>query len=449
MGVHAYTHAFSALTQWAREFRIPGTMVEEKKRVANGRIVFRNARVFDGESPTLLDSACVVVAGGTIDAVTTAPIAVAEGDDVIDCGGRMLMPGLIDAHVHVYAAGLNLTRLAQLPMSYLAHFAAHFLKACLDRGFTTVRDVGGADVGIAAAIRDGLLRDVPRLLYGGRVISQTGGHGDFRPGDHALDGAVCCGCGFHADHMAVVADGADAVRRAVREELRRGAAHIKIMASGGVASPTDPLDRCQYSDEEIRAAVEEATRAGKYVAAHCHPAEAVRRAAELGIRSIEHATLIDAGTAEFVAEKGAYTVPTMATIFALKEEGKELGLPAVSLEKLEMVADRALGGLEIMQRAGVKMGLGTDLLGAQHVRQSTEFTLRGQVLPAVEVLRSACGVNAELMGEAGRLGCVKKGAAADLVVVDGNPLEDISVLGRGGDAMAVIMQGGRFHKRAL
>ena len=357
------------------------------------RTIFRNARIFDGDSAKLIEYADVIVFRGQIEDIAKGQVLAGAADEVVDCAGRVLMPGLIDAHVHVYAAGLNLSRLAQTPVSYLAHFAAIFLHGCLERGFTTVRDVGGADVGIANAIRDGLLQDVPRLFYGGRVITQTGGHGDFRPGDHALDSAVCCGCGFHSDPMAVVADGADAVRRAVREEFRRGAAHIKVMGSGGVASPTDPLDRCQYSDEEIRAAVDEAERAGKYVASHCHPAAAVRRAAALGVRSIEHATLIDQETADFVAERGAFTVPTMATIFALREAGKELGLPAVSLEKLEMVADFALTGLEIMKRAGVKMGLGTDLLGAQHVRQCTEFTLRAQVLPAIEC--AAGGVQCE------------------------------------------------------
>ena len=414
-----------------------------------GRTIFRNARIFDGDSAALIENADVIVSGGAIADVAQGQVPAGPGDEVIDCGGRVLMPGLIDAHIHVYAAGLNLSRLAQTPVSYLAHFAAIFLHGCLERGFTTVRDVGGADVGIANAIRDGLLRDVPRLYYGGRVITQTGGHGDFRPGDHALDSAVCCGCGFHSDPMAVVADGADAVRRAVREEFRRGAAHIKVMGSGGVASPTDPLDRCQYSDEEIRAAVDEADRAGKYVASHCHPTAAVRRAAALGVRSIEHATMIDKETADFVAERGAFTVPTMATIFALRESGKELGLPPASLEKLEMVADFALSGLEIMKRAGVKMALGTDLLGAHHVRQCTEFTLRGQVLPSSDVLRAACSIGAELMGETGRLGCIRKGAVADLLVVDGNPLEDIGVLARNGEGLAAIMKDGRFFKRAL
>ena len=221
------------------------------------------------------------------------------------------------------------------------------------------------------------------------------------------------------------------------------------MASGGVASPTDALERCQYSDEEIRAAVDEAERVGKYVAAHCHPAIAVRRAAELGVRSIEHCTLIDRESADLMAERGAFAVPTMATINALAEDGKELGLPEASVEKLKGLRDAAFRSLEILRAAGVKMGLGTDLLGAQHVRQSTEFTLRGQVLPAIDVLRSACAVNAELLMQEGRVGCVRKGAAADLIVVDGNPLEDLGLLAQDGATLAVIMKDGCFQKRTI
>jgi imidazolonepropionase-like amidohydrolase len=190
------------------------------------KFVFRAARIFDGESAQLRQGAEVLVEAGVIRQISDTPVTVSDNCEVVDCGGRVLMPGLIDAHVHVYAAGLNVTRVVQSPPTYIAHFATKFLKGALDRGFTTVRDVGGAEVGLASAIRDGLLGLTPRLFYGGRVISQTGGHGDFRPGDHALD-VGCCGC--HADHIAVLADGADAVRKAVREELRRGASHIKVM----------------------------------------------------------------------------------------------------------------------------------------------------------------------------------------------------------------------------
>lgn len=411
-------------------------------------IVFRNARVFDGASEELRDSCEVVVADGLIQSLREGEGATPSGAEVIDCGGRVLMPGLIDAHVHVYAAGVNLMRVARQPPSYLAHFAARFMRASLDRGFTALRDMGGADVGLATALREGLVEG-PRLFYGGRVMSQTGGHGDTRPGDCELHEFDSCPCACHADWLAVIADGADAVRKAVREELRRGACHIKIMGSGGVASPTDPLDKCQYSDAEITAAVEEADRAGKYVAAHCHPKEAILRCVELGVRTIEHATLIDDGTARVMASRGAYAVPTMATIFALLDVGAALGLPPASQKKLEMVADHALSGLEIMRTAGVKMGFGTDLLGELHTRQGSEFTLRGRVLPPIDVLRSACAVNAEILGETGRLGVIAEGAAADLIVVDGDPLADLSVLDGDGERLDVVMTAGRCHKRRI
>ncbi len=409
------------------------------------QVLFRSSRIFDGNSADLHVRMDVLVAGGIIRQISKSPITVSEDTVIVHCGDRVLMPGLIDAHVHVYAYGLNVSRIVQAPPTYIAHFAAQFLRASIDRGFTTLRDVGGGDVGLATAIRDGLVSPTPRFFYGGRVISQTGGHGDFRPGDHALP-VECCGC--HCDYLSILADGVDAVRRAVREELRRGASHIKVMASGGVASPTDPLERCQYSDEEIRAAVDEATRAGSYVATHCHPAEAIRRSAALGVRSIEHCTLIDEETAAFIAEKGAFAVPTMAVIFALLEEGEKLGFPPVSMEKLRRVSDRALSGLEIMKRAGVKMGFGTDLLGPQHVRQSTEFTLRAQALAPLDILRSACVINAEILNQSGRLGCVREGALADLLVVDGEPLSDVAVLANH-ENLRVIMKDGAFHKRTI
>jgi imidazolonepropionase-like amidohydrolase len=411
-------------------------------------VVFKDARVFDGWSPDLIDGCDVVVERGVIRELSARPVPVTGETQVVECGGRVLMPGLIDAHVHVYAASVNLGRAVRWPATYVAHFAARFLQASLDRGYTSVRDMGGGDVGLAGALRDGLVEG-PRLFYGGRVISQTGGHGDTRPGDAELVDLDACACACHADALAVIADGADAVRKAVREEFRRGASHIKIMGSGGVASPTDPLDRCQYSDEEIAAAVDEAQRAGKYVAAHCHPAQAVRRCVDLGVRSIEHATLVDAPTAAFVAEKGAFAVPTMATIFALMDQGAALGLPPVSLDKLKRVADAALESLQILHAAGVKMGLGTDLLGALHTRQLSEFELRGRVLAPLDILRSACAVNAELIGEAGRLGCVTEGALADLLVVEGDPLSDLGLLAGAGERLAVVMTQGRFHKRSI
>ncbi len=408
------------------------------------RTLFRDARVFDGTNGECLPAADVLVEGGTIASMSATPLQ-ADNARIIDCAGRTLMPGLIDAHVHVYAASLNLARSSQLGPTYLAHYAREFLQTALDAGFTTVRDVGGGDRGLATAIADGLLV-APRLVYGGRVISQTGGHGDFRSPDQA---APACGCAMHTDIGWVIVDGPDAVRTAVREELRRGASHIKIMASGGVTSPTDPIDRCQFSEDEIRVAVEEATRWGGYVAAHCHPDVAIRRCLTLGVRSIEHATLIEPGTAALAAERDAFLIPTLSILDALLDSGPALGLSKHNLDKLRRIADRALAGLETMRASGARIGFGTDLIGPLHHSRGKEFLLRAQVQSPLEILRSACSVNAALLQQSGQLGCIATGAIADLLVVNGDPLSDISLLARGGESLAVIMQGGRLHKCTL
>lgn len=410
------------------------------------KIIFRQATVFDGWDARLAENRDVVVENGVITAIGDHGM-LTDDAEVVECGGRVLMPGLIDCHVHIYATTPNVQAFRTMPPTYAAHYSSRFMAHALKCGFTTVRDVGGGDIGAAKALEEKMVVG-PRLFFGGRALSQTGGHGDLR---HAEEDGVlhCCGCGAGDNLITVVVDGVDAVRAATREELRRGAHHIKIMGSGGVASPTDPLERCQFADEEILAIVDEAKRWGTYVAAHCHPAEAIRRSAALGVRSIEHGSLIDAPTAAFVAQQDAFVVPTLATAFALKEEGPKLGLPPVSYEKLLRVVNRMVESLEIMHNEGVRMGFGTDLLGAQHVRQCTEFGLRANVLPSIEILRSACSVNAEILNQSGKLGCVKEGAQADLLLVDGNPLEDISLLAADGEKLAAVMLDGEFVKREL
>ncbi|MER8162559.1 amidohydrolase family protein [Streptomyces sp. NPDC094472] len=411
-------------------------------------VVFRNARVFDGHSPELREDCDVVVEGGVVRTISPSRNAAFADAEIVECGGRVLMPGMIDAHVHVYAADVNLPRVTHLPRTYTAHYASQLLSDCLDHGFTTIRDVGGGDVGLANALRDGLVRG-PRLFYGGRIISQTGGHGDMRAGDADLDDHVTHGCACHDDIFSVIADGPDAVRAAAREELRRGASHIKLMASGGMASPTDPLEFSQYSDDEIRAAVDEATRVGKYVAAHCHPDESIRRCVALGVRSIEHASMITDDTARFVAEHGAFTVPTMVIIFSLLEKDSRDRLPKASVDKLVSLSKHMLAGLETMHRNGVDIGFGTDLLGHLRKDQPLEFEIRSRVLPALDILRSACSVNARLLGQEGRIGCVAEGALADLLVVDGNPLDDIRLLSRPRETLSVVMARGEFVRRSI
>jgi imidazolonepropionase-like amidohydrolase len=308
-----------------------------------------------------------------------------------------------------------------------------------------VRDTGGGDYGLHMAIERGLL-DGPRLFYCGKAISQTGGHGDMR---HPQEEELCACPGGHAGKLGWVVDGVDAIRHAIREELHRGASFIKIMGSGGVASMGDRLDTPQFSEEEIRAAVDETARQGTYVTAHVHPDGALRRCIELGVPCIEHGTLITDETAKLAAERNISIVPTMSVIKSLMAHGERLGFSAPSMAKLRVVEPVALGSLERMQRAGVRMGFGTDLIGELERFQATEFTIRREVLPAIDILRSATSVNAVILRQEENIGRVAPGLLADLIVVDGNPLEDIALFDEGGTHVPVIMKGGELFKREL
>jgi len=249
--------------------------------------------------------------------------------------------------------------------------------------------------------------------------------------------------------QAYFADGVTEVRRAVREQLRQGADHIKIMVSGGVASPYDPLDSLQYSTDEIRAAVEEARAFKRYVSAHAYPAHAIARAVECGVRVIEHGNLIDAPTAKLMAKKEAFLVPTLVAYDAIGRHAAEFGMGPESLEKNTVVLEAGLRSLELAKRAGVRMAFGSDLLGQLQPDQSKEFLLRGEALSPQEIIQSATIVGAELLGRPGELGVIAPGALADLLVVEGNPLKDLGVFQDQGARIPVVMRGGRFHRNRL
>jgi imidazolonepropionase-like amidohydrolase len=308
-----------------------------------------------------------------------------------------------------------------------------------------VRDASGADYALSLAVGSGLVVG-PRRFVCGRALSQTGGHGDFRG---RFDERETCQCCRRAGALSRVADGIDAVRLAVREEIKAGAHQIKVMASGGVASPTDPIAYFGYSMDELRAIVAEAEAAQTYVMAHAYTAAAVRRAVEAGVRTIEHGNLVDDDTARLMASRGAYAVPTLVTYDALATEGAALGFPAESVDKIETVRRAGLESLGIFKRAGVKMAYGTDLLGELHRHQSAEFRLRSQMLSPHEVICSATTVAAEVLRMEGRLGIVAAGAIADLLVVDGDPLRDLSLLEGQGKHLAAIMKAGSFVKNRL
>ncbi|MEU9889787.1 amidohydrolase family protein [Sphaerisporangium sp. NPDC051011] len=395
-----------------------------------GGLTIVNAVVFDGvsgelaEGPIRVSDGIIVEIGGPQRTAGT----------VIDARGGTVVPGLIDAHFHAYGTELDLLALETSPLSYVALAGARRLAAALGRGFTTVRDVAGGDPGLAKAIARGLIA-APRYLYTGPALSQTGGHGDPRPGDQDL-----CACG---GHMAEIVDGVDALRRAVRDRFRRGAHAIKIMASGGVVSLTDPIRLPQYSPEEIRAVCDEASRRGSYVAAHAYSPEAIAHAVENGVRTIEHGNLLDAPTAGLMAGHEAFLVPTLVAYDAMDRRGAELGLAPVSQEKNREVLDAGRRAIELARAAGVRIGFGSDLMGVLEDEQLTGLRLQVEVEGPVAALRSATSVNAEIIGRPD-LGRVEVGATADLLILDGNPFDDPSVLWAGPGNRTVI-QNGRVH----
>src|SRR5258708_34111691 len=361
----------------------------QERRTQRGpmtRYLFRNAQILDAERGNYLAASSVLVEGDRILEVGGAEMQASEVQS-LDLRGMTLLPGLIDAHVHVTAVTADLGRLAEWSPAYVTARAARVLEGLLRRGFTTVRDVGGADYGLAQAIEEGYLEG-PRLLFAGSALSQTGGHGDFRSrGRQAHDP---CHCGLA---RTVICDGVEEVRKAAREEIRRGASHLKLMLSGGVASPTDRIDSTQFSREEIRAAVEEAEAANLYVVGHAYTSRAINRGLECGVRSIEHGNLMDESSLPLFKESGALYVPTLATYAALAARGREFGLPAHSHRKVFDVLDAGLHALELAHRAQIPMAYGTDLLGGMHEAQLSEFTLRRQLQPQAATLLSPTEVH--------------------------------------------------------
>jgi len=397
-------------------------------------IVLDDVSVVDVVAGRTVPHRQVTLDGDRIAEVRPARAPADPGADRPDVRGLTVLPGLIDAHVHVKAWNADLSVVPRRPASYTALRAAGLLAAMLARGFTTVRDAGGADAGLAAALQDGLISG-PRLFYCGHAISQTGGHGDTRTAgeDHHAGG----GAG-----LTRIADGIDGVRLAARDELRRGAHFLKVMVSGGISSPTDRLDSLQYGTAELAAFVEEATNAGRYVTGHAYTAASVARAARAGFRCVEHANLIDGPTARLLAEKDVFMVSTLATYEALAVRGQAEGMPPDQLAKLQRVRDAGLRSIELAADAGVRLVYGTDLLGAMHDAQLTEFTLRAQAQPAVEVVKAATVNAAALLGE-DDLGRIEPGARADLLLLDADPLSDIAVLTRPDAHLRAVVQGGR------
>lgn len=404
-------------------------------------VVFVDVRVLDVEAGRLLPMQSVRVADGII---------VAMGQDVTPCSddklvqgqGKTLMPGLIDMHVHVTAWSANFANLTREATTYTSIRAGHILRDMLYRGFTSVRDAGGADFGLARAIEEGLLVG-PRLFFCGHALSQTGGHGDMRaPGEWRSP----CGC---PHGLGWVCDGVAEMRRACRDEIRKGATQIKLMVSGGVASPCDRIDSTQFHEDEIQAAVEEAEAANIYVMAHAYTARAINRALRCGVRSIEHGNLLDESSVALFRDMDAFYVPTLATYHALSSEGLQNGMPPDQHAKVSQVLEAGMYALKLAHEGGVKICFGTDLLGDMHRHQLNGLALHARVQPPADVLRTLTTTSAALLGKVGKLGVVQVGAVADLLVVDGDPLTDLGVLQDPENRLLVIMKAGALFKELL
>ncbi len=401
-------------------------------------ITYTNARLLDLDAGGLTEPTSLTLRDGRI---AGRGIPAPEGSEVVDLGGLTLMPGLIDCHFHVVAWELDLWSNIIAPDSLAALRAARVMEELLDRGFTTVRDLGGADFGLVRAVEEGLI-DGPDLVICGKALSMTGGHTDLRARTDIRPDAM----GDRLANMGAIVDGVDEVRRFCRTQLKQGARFIKVMANGGVASPNDPIDGLQYSDDELRAMVEEARNANTYVSAHVYSDASIRRCVKLGITSLEHCNLISPETARMAADAGCIATPTLAAYEGLQLEGKAFGFGDAEFAKIAVVRDGGQKSLGYMRDAGLPMAYGTDLLGQLRKYGGMEFELLAKVLTPVEILRGMYEAGARLCRMEDRIGTLADGALGHLIAVRGNPLEDITLLGEPEANIALVIKNGEIRR---
>ena len=407
--------------------------------------LFTNARLILDGSTERTASSDVLVRGGFIHALSPGPLDLG-GAIVIDVGGRTLMPGLIDAHCHITGLSLSPKNIAY-SAAEIAMGAASYLKNDLMDGFTTIREAGGADYSIARLLAEGAIVG-PRLFYSGRALTQTGGGADFRT---PLEVTDPCGHASPFSVMSVIADGVDEVRKAAREELRRGAAQIKLFASGGVVFPSEShATLYEFSEGELQAAVEEAAARGTYVMAHVYTDEGVRRCLRAGVRSIEHANFVSRDTVGMMAESRVYFDPTFISLVQRIESAGQTGLPDRTVANLRQTVSRGQQVYEWAKQFDVPIAFGTDLWGPEAQKsQLREFEARAGLDSPERIIRSATAVNAELLMQKGKLGTIAPGACADLLVVDGDPLADLSVMTDPARNLKLIMKDGVIYKNEL
>jgi imidazolonepropionase-like amidohydrolase len=425
--------------------------------VNSGVTLFQNVCIFDGKSAALSTPSNVLVRGNIIERISANPIIVDTNKNVrvIAADGRVLMPGLIDAHWHAFMAATSQLLMMTADPSYLHLLAARQAKSTLMRGFTTVRDLGGPVFGLKRAIDEGVIIG-PRIYPSGAFISQTSGHGDFRfrfelprtPGGSLSHSEV--------EGVAAIADSPDEVRLRSREQLRQGASQIKLMAGGGVASPYNPIESTQYTEPEIRAAVEAAENWGTYVTVHAYTPRAIRQAVAAGVKCIEHGQLIDEPTAQLLADKGIWW--SLQPFLDLEEESLTVNLNPVSQKKAREVFAGTDNAYKLAKKYKIKTAFGTDLLFDARAasRQGAQLAKMVRWYTPAEALKMATADNGELMALSGfinpypgKLGVVEEGALADLLLVDGNPLENIKLVADPDKNFLVIMKDGAIYKDTL
>jgi imidazolonepropionase-like amidohydrolase len=414
--------------------------------------VFQNVRIFDGTSSRLSGPSHVLVRGNKIELISSTQIARADGA-LIDGGGRTLMPGLIDMHWHTMMVRPTVAQMLSGDVGHLNLVAGAEAADTLMRGFTTIRDLGGPAFGLKRAIDDGTVIG-PRIYPSGAIISVTSGHGDFRQPfevPRVLGNPLSRGEQVGA---AMIADSPDEVRVRVREQLMQGASQIKLTAGGGVASPHSPLDATTFTEAELRAAVEAASNWGTYVTVHAYTPESIQRSIAAGVKCIDHGHLMDEPTARLIAEKGVWL-----SMQAFPDELAE-GFPPGSFERQK--ATEVFAGTDttykLAKKYKLKTAWGTDILfsAALAQRHGTLLTKLVRWYTPAEVLRMATATNAELLALSGKrnpypgkLGVIEQGALADLLLVDGNPIEDINLIEDPGKNFVVIMKDGKIYKNTL
>jgi imidazolonepropionase-like amidohydrolase len=413
------------------------------------RFLFTNFRLFDGKSGALREGLRLLVEGNQITAVATGNPAAPDDAHVIDCGGRVIMPGLIDAHWHALFAALPVFRLMTEDVGFIHLAAGAEAERTLMRGFTTVRDLGGPVFAIKQAIDQGLVAG-PRIYPSGAMITATGGHGDLRPLSDLPRSPGGAPSAVEQSGAVAIADGADEVRLRVREQLMQGASQIKLVGGGGVSSPRSPVDLTTFSEPELRAAVEAAADWNTYVTVHAYAPPTIQRAIAAGARCIEHAHLMDEATAELMADKGVWL-----SIQPFLTDDDSVPLTGPSRVAQLQVFGGTDSAYKLAIKHGIKTAFGSDLLFSETLatRQGTMLTHLTRWYSNAEILTMATGTNAELLDLSGprnpypgKLGVVEDGALADLLLVDGNPIEDIGLVANPDKNFLIIMKDGKIYK---